>query len=142
MTASAASAQDAMNAKARKNRNRISARAKREIADFGRERYQVCSGTATRPCTCHHHAIMTLIHLALETKPCLPSQMPPCAKGDVTVLLQAAWRVEQLGLPASASNLSRRVFDRGQDVASVNISEEGNLVFAGAQHHTYTTGIK
>ena len=41
--------------------------------------------------------------------------------------------MEQLGLPASASNLSRRVFDRGQDVASVNISEEGNLVFVGAQ---------
>ena len=39
--------------------------------------------------------------------------------------------MEQLGLPASASGLSRRVFDRGQDVASVNISEDGNLVFAG-----------
>jgi len=48
--------------------------------------------------------------------------------------MQDAWRVEQLGLPASASNLSRRVFDRGQDVASVNISEEGNLVFAGARN--------
>ena len=39
--------------------------------------------------------------------------------------------MEQLGLPATSSSLSRRVFDRGQDVASVSISEEGNLVFAG-----------
>jgi hypothetical protein len=48
---------------------------------------------------------------------------------------QDAWRVEQLGLPASSSSLSRRVFDRGQDVASVNVSEEGNLVFAGPCIH-------
>ena len=48
-----------------------------------------------------------------------------------SALEQDSWRVEQLGLPASSSSLSRRVFDRGQDVASVNISEEGNLVFAG-----------
>ncbi len=54
MTASAAFVQDAMNAKARRNRNRISARAKREIADFGRERYQVGCDNRKPPCTCCH----------------------------------------------------------------------------------------